>query len=272
MKLSSTTSGELYELEDILSYLECPLKYDFASQLKKMKLAPDVKTKLQDVVKHTAFHFYYRLLVDQSIPSFPYLADNFNNLWYPVRPPVRNLLPYLWGGYADKQKYAVQGMELLYDFYNYEKQKEQFVIAVNQDYVIEVGDILLRGSFDLIREIGNKLEVVVIMHNPPVKINLERDLSLTAASYAFHNLYKIPQVRLNLFSLQPLQELYAMRSVDDYLFFNEVVTRVVEAIRKRIYYPRISSDCGECFFQFACQLWPDLPPLQKIIKLKGVKK
>ncbi|AOQ24756.1 hypothetical protein MTAT_04450 [Moorella thermoacetica] len=272
MKSLSITSGALYDIDDIIYFLECPLKYHFYSQLKKLKLTPDVKKKLQDVVKQTAFHLYYRLLVDQAIPSFAYLADNFNNLWYPVRPPLKNLLPYLWGGYADKQKYAVQGMESLYEFYQHEKQKEQFVIAVNQDFVVEAGDVHLKGCFDLIREVDNILEVVLMVYNPPAKINLERDIRLTAISYAFHHLYKLPHVRLNLFSLQPIQEIYTTRNVNDYLFFNEVVARVVTSIQQASYYPRISSECAECFFHFACQLWPNLPPLAEIIKTKGAVK
>ncbi|MEK2536259.1 hypothetical protein [Tetragenococcus halophilus] len=99
-----------------------------------------------------------------------------------------------WSKRRSQERYVQEAYEVIQKFYEKNKVKRQAIVSVNYPYVIEIDGIKITGTFELIREVvdpmnihNRVIEVVSYITNTskPEQHRVETDLYSSFISYAF---------------------------------------------------------------------------------------
>lgn len=257
-------------IEQLFDYLQCPLRYHM-----KHERHIEVRTKdaVQGIAYKEAFHhtlfFYYNSMQQGRIPTLKQMYEKFAKLWHEKSDIamegvlVEDLSQSTREARIRKEKYLHNGYKLIQRFYQSEKKKEQTPIAVNHPYRIAVGDVVVTGSFELIRErLDNEsptrfIEVVDFRTSTrkPEGFFLRHDLHATFMHYAFLSVFGKKPDYFVLDYVGASEEIVFERSQNDYKRMLSAVKGAANGISGGDIYPRQGLHCKQCPVRDACDRW-----------------
>lgn len=257
-------------IEEVFDYLVCPLKHHMkhGKGLEETDTNAVQATAYKEALHQTLYH-YYSSLQQGRVPTLKQMYEKFAKLWH-----EKSDLP-MEGVFVDdlaqstrmarirKEKYLHQGYELIRKFYKENEKIEQFVIAVNHEYRIAVGDVVIKGHFELIRERVDKkaqsrfIEVVDFRTSlkKPEGFFLRNDLHATFMHYAFASTFKSKPDAFVLDYLGAGEAIEFTRDEKDYKRMMATLSAVAGGIARKETYPRQGFHCKQCPFKDACERW-----------------
>lgn len=255
-------------INEIHRYLECPSKYriEFKDGLDYEK---EKSVLFREAVHKTISYFFYTAMTGY-IPTMAQMKDKWANTWEESSKQndiiqellsVRLSLAKKSKGHRDPEmdKYRMQGFEMIYNFYNKNKNNPGTVIAVDTPYRVAIDGVAITGEFELIREIvddtdGKRyIEIVDFKTSDNTDLFLvKNDFNLTLASYAFRELFGAVEDRNKYYYLKSGKEMVLSRGEADYARMKAIVNGVRQGIESEMFYPRQSFMCKSCPVQDIC--------------------
>jgi CRISPR/Cas system-associated exonuclease Cas4 (RecB family) len=256
-------------IDEIYKYLDCPAKYKFKY---KDGLNPEeTKSVLYKEALHKTIYFFFFTAMNGFVPTLAQMKDKWSNLWEEAagrRDIMEELLsvrePYIrkLKGHRDPDmdKYRMAGFEMIYNFYNFNKDNPGNIIGVDMPYRVPIGDITVTGNFELLREIvdaadGKRYIEIVDFKTNSDSIDpflVKHDFNLTMASYAFRNTFQGQEDRVKYHYLKTGRDIIVTKEEDDYNRMKSIVEGVVKGIENELFYPRQTFMCKSCNFKDVC--------------------
>lgn len=142
------------DIQEIIDYSKCPMLYFFKHKYKLTTEYIDVTEKYEkDLLK--VIYYSYSKLQDNDFIRIEDIKQMWGRLWVKDR---RRIDLVFSDSYIHKDFYnikRIKGLESLLLFRDSLAEDNCFPIAVNQPYKIKIGDIIINGKFDVVREIIN---------------------------------------------------------------------------------------------------------------------
>jgi len=242
--------------EQLLDFLKCSLYYKFKhiEQLPGFSLLEERARCLRTVL----YYFYYHTL-ENVFPALQAIKDAWGRLWYAEDLPLEEIK---WRALTKERRLETEAVQGLYNFYTKETGRDFLTIMVDQPFELPIGDHVLVGNIDLIRERAYRVEVVNFYFEKTRNVSL--DLSLTIKSFAFRSLYGVKEDRLIGYFLPSCSEVETARSWRHFRMLTGLIEKFVHSIENDVIYPRPSSFCNECSYTRECWYWPEqAPPIEE---------
>lgn len=254
-------------LDQIHTYLHCPTEYDFKYEKKLSQEEPD-SIKYKKAIHKTISYLYFNAMGGY-LPSAKQMKDKWATIWQEAKEEQRDLSDILLKErlYQTRRKdttdkHIVQGMELIHNFYHYNKDNHGIPIAVDHEFRVPIAGVTVTGNFELIRESIDKLSPTRFIEIVDFKTGNEatdmflvnNDLNLTIMSYAFRNLFQAKEDRLTYNYLKTGKEIYTSRTDKHFDRMKAIVEGVAEGIANKRFYPRQTFMCKTCPFKDTCDI------------------
>jgi RecB family exonuclease len=253
-------------LDQIHTYLHCPTEYNFKYEKNLSQEEPD-SIKYKRAIHKTISYLYFSAM-GGFLPSAKQMKDKWASLWGEEKDGKKNLTDtilkertYL-SRISSTDKYTVQGMELIHNFYHYNKENHGIPIAVDHEFRVPIAGVTVTGKFELIRESIDKLSPTRFIEIVDFKTGNEatdmflvnNDFNLTVMSYAFRNLFQAKEDRLTYNYLKTGKEIHTSRTEKDFDRMKAIVEGVAEGIANKRFYPRQTFMCKSCPFKDTCDI------------------
>jgi CRISPR/Cas system-associated exonuclease Cas4 (RecB family) len=257
-------------VDQIHTYLNCPLKYRF-KHVDGMNVQEVKNVRFKKAVHKTISYFFLSVMSGR-LPSLANMKDKWANTWEELGGGSMNGIQDLLSvsqslmkkesRYKDQEdyKYRITGFEMIHNFYQFNKDNPGSIIGVDLDYRVPIGDAIVIGKFELIREIvdasdGKRYIEIVDFKASSDDIDpflVKNDLSMGIASYAFRNLFGSAEDRLKYHYLKTGRDIIITKRENDFERMKATVNGVHTSITNKLLYPRQTHMCKVCEFKDVC--------------------
>lgn len=245
-----------YTIKEILTYLDCSLCHHIEYNLKLLPPASHLSTNKNVLFKEALFEtvaYYYRGHSEQNPPGLKNLYNKFYQLWS-TKNGTENNISILTrdldeANHYNRQKestYVKNGYSLLKNFFDYNNNMKQSIIASNHNYEIAIGNAIIDGKIPLIREveINKQREVQLVNFSTNkryVKINEEKlNFHYLMNAFAFQQTLKITPDRILVYNLGRNSETEITYEKNDYLRLFNIIESFLQSIDTVKPYPTTS--------------------------------
>lgn len=259
-------------IEEIFDYMQCPLKHHIKHTKGMKENTHDGKQEIafRKAFHQTVYYYYSHMQTEEGrTPTLKQLYEKFSKLWYEMSDlkfegvMVDDLAQSTRAARVRREKYLNQGYAMLKNFYEENEGVEQYIIAVNHDYRISFGNIVVKGKFELIRERLDKktknrfIEVVDFRtgKRKPEGFFMRNDLHATFMHYAFAVTFKNQPDYFLLDYPSTNDSVRFVRNNNDYKRMLSVVKGVANGMNEGDIYPRQTFQCKQCPFKDVCDVW-----------------
>ena len=245
-----------YTVNQILDYMDCSLCYHL--KYTKGVLAPaDFLANNQNVAYQEAvletIRFYYLEHQNGRPPELKTLYDKYLTLWQEKTGTVssgsiltRELKDSTKMAREKNSKYIGKGYEAIQKFYNQNATIRQAVLAVQHPYDIEMKQLSVTGTFDLVREVMNEkkrereIELVSFQLGirKPDESKLKHDLNLSAMAFGFEQAFETRPDRFILSYINRNENIQIYRGLDEYKRMFAVLDGFQQSVDTITPYPR----------------------------------
>ena len=244
------------DIKDIVIYSNCPMYYKFFNN-GELKYKVISTCELFDTEIHEAIYSYLNLFQDSKTASLRHLNKAFATRWIGSNKTIEDILyvePSSWRDTYDQKR--KRGLASLHKFHNLISQEPFFPIAINKKYKVNIcKNLYLTGTIEFVREINSKIielmdfKVDDKLHN---KVYVEKDLEITAACYAFKQLYNKDIDTICFYGLDKGKSYTTYRSDKDYKLLKLIAVKIFTCIKNNVFYPRIGDNCSSCLYKSIC--------------------
>lgn len=259
-------------LNEVHTYLSCPLKYQLQN-IDKIKVTPP-KAVLYKQAVHKTIYFFFFSAMNGFIPTLAQMKDKWANVWAETMQdtpsPIEDILSVRAStrdrnagrsfAKAPEDKLKIAGLEMIYNFYSFNKGNPGNIIAVDLDYRVPIGGLTINGKFELIREIvdaqdGKRYIEIVDFKTTDDAVDpflVKNDFNLTVASYAFRNLFQGKEDRVKYHYMKTGRDIIITKNDNDFNRMKAVMNGVADSIEGDHFYPRQTFMCKTCEMKDVC--------------------
>lgn len=241
------------DIEEIESYIGCPMKYVHAKETK----ADDIREEFNAKVIKTINSYYYNIMNGKN-PSLYDVRKKWGSLWYKKKTKEDIMFS---NSNTARNEMGMRGINYITSFYNEIIQIPHIPLSIEQEYCIKIRNHYLSGKVELIREVENpdksrSIELVNFRmdDNNPDNFVLSYDLSITAQSYAFAKLFNAKEDRIVLYFLRRNKQYLTERDEKRFKAFENIIDKVAESIESEHFYHKYSAECRGCSYQKQCKI------------------
>lgn len=241
-------------VNEIVDYKNCPQMYKF----KHVDMLPEIKTikdHFKDCLKQT-ISFYYYCMIDKREKSLDNLFSRWESVWFSENIHDRFTDVEIREG-------SNKAVELIRNFYEYNKEERVFPIAVDFKYeTIFKGNTNLHvtGEIDLIKIVDDKskdrkTDIVFFTQSRTMPDDFFKsiDLRYTLASYAFRNNFKAKENNVVVCNVGKKQYFYVRKTGTDYERARKILYNIATGIENRIFFPSDNPiTCNKCRYKVFC--------------------
>lgn len=249
----------ILDIKEVIDYCHCPMLYKFKYENVDLKTPTiSVLEKYDHDIHKTAYALFTLSQVHGKVPLSG-LKSVWGGLWIGTKTPTEILYadPSSWRDrHNEKRK---RGIDVVINIYNRFSDNPGFPIAVNKPYSLQISkDLTLTGTWEVIREVDRNgkqyIELIDFkiddkLHN---KIHVDKDLEVTAASYAFFKTFQSREDRILYYGLEKDKVHITSRTEDDFKVLIHTVKCVASAIRNRLFYACPDDKCYSCSYRPIC--------------------
>lgn len=263
------------DVEELMAYCHCPMYYylKYRHQGKKDHYVGTIEKYNLDL--HRAIYSFYSLIQNGENPSLSILKRAWGRFWIGKKSAEEFIVttPTSWrDSYESRRK---RGIDSIVKFYEQFKTNPGFPLAINTPYQIQLDDdFILTGRWEIIREIeldNGQREIQLLnfkvddkVHNP---IYMEKDLDITASSYAFRQQFNQTEDRLICYGLDKGKFHSVVRDDTEYDLLKHTARCVQQAIDQQLFYACPKATCYQCLYRTQCHHF--LNHKENIQSLKG---
>jgi CRISPR/Cas system-associated exonuclease Cas4 (RecB family) len=259
-------------LNELHSYLECPLKYKFVHK-DESSIAKTNSIIFKEAI-HKTISFFFFSVMNGTLPSLGQMKEKWSAMWeetYNPRSMIDEILSvhpsfhYKQKGNVQQKdpestKYQMSGIEMIYNFYRFNKDNPGNIIGVDLPYRVALDDVTIIGSFELVREIidstsGKRYIEIVDFKTGTDTIDpflVKHDLDLSLASYAFRELFQSTEDHVKYHYLKTGRDIIIHKQESDFARMKSIIGGVKQGIQAELHYPRQSHMCKACSYKDMC--------------------
>lgn len=247
MKNNHTVS--IYE---VLSYGYCPMLYKhlYVDNILRKNITLD--NEYNDAIKKSIYGYLIASL--DGNPNFSHIKSSWGRIWIKDKKTIEYLYsnPSSWRDtHNEKRKLGISCLKSFYDFYN---DKPFYPVFMNKEYSINIGSVKLIGTFDVVLEYNDKIYILCFKTSDKNfnSININKDLEITAMSYAFKKLFGTKENEIIIFNTNKGNYTYTKRNNKDYELFEESILNIYKSIYNNIFYISPNQKCNKCSCKNIC--------------------
>ena len=251
-------------LQEIMDYQKCPMLYKFrwidkidTYYMQAEKPNRYYVSEYFDMVIHKTIYSIFYHMESEEYPSAYFIKKRWGTLWNKDR--MKEDVVMDTGSWRNEvKKREMRGLNTMLAIHEDFMNNTGTPIIIAKEYTIKIAGHELTGVIELVREKDGVIELfdfkTIEKHNT---LLLKSDLEVTAASYAFRQLFGYKEDRIVFYKTLTLKKHYVRRDEKDYKLLAMIVNNVANAIQAGFFYPVLNSKCNECPFQKHCakQKW-----------------
>lgn len=242
--------------ENMWDYIKCPLHYYFKNVAGFNHYLPSKDDMFKEVIEKM-IKFYYYSLLDGKVPSMQEMKLKYNSMLKSMmqqtrKDPVENPLV------ASKKDYERRGLAYIVGFYNWASKNASIPVAIDKEFIINVGDHRLSGNIEILRQTADKkidLLIIKTWESMPDDFMIDTDLDITLQYMAVRSIYDIIPDSATIYVVKNSIEMVTTRNQDQIKRLITVANNVAKSIENNIYYPRWNLYCKKCDHKELCKHW-----------------
>lgn len=253
-------------LQEIVDYQKCPMLYKFrwvdgidvsVSEKRKVPNRLHIIEEFDKALHHVVYGIFNQL-GDGAWPSAYYVKKRWGKVWNQNR-KKEDVLFDTGSWRNEHRKRERQGLNALLALHKDFSNGPGTPILIGKGYEIKVGNHMVSGVMDLVRETYDESDkpIIEIMDfktdDRQSSLHVKGDMEVTAASLAFRNLFGYTEQRITYYGTLSKKQVHTARTKKDYRLLEIAVDNVAKGIENNIYYPVLNSKCFECPFQKHCE-------------------
>ena len=267
-----------YDIEEILTYLDCSMCHHLKYNLKVIPPATAFMKQKNTYFKEAiqeSIAFYYRNHSEKKPLLIKQLYNKFHQSWVAkngTEEEVSILTRKLDdAGHIQREKeskYILSGYEMLQKFFIYNNEMKQSVLAFNESYELAVGNILIEGAIPLIREveIEGRREIHLVNFSTSKKnfkaLEIKNNFSYMLHAFAFQQMLKINPDKVIVYNLHKNEETYIHYSRNDYKRLFNVLESFSQMVGKVKPFPTVNVHTYSTLYKDLCDNYNyDINPL-----------
>lgn len=241
-------------IDEVVDYKDCPQMYKF----RHVDLLPERKTikdHFRECLKQTISYYYY-CMIDKKEKSLDNLFSRWESVWFTDDIDESFTEDEVREG-------SNKGVELLRNFYDYNKKEKVFPVAVDFKYetVFEGNpNIHVTGTIDLIKVVNDKsrqreTDIVFFSQSRtlPDDFFCNVNMKYTLASYAFRKNFKAKESNVVACNIGKKKSAYIKKTGSDYDRARKVIYNIATGIDDRIFFPSENYvTCSRCKYKVFC--------------------
>lgn len=257
-------------IDEIKTYLHCPAQYRFKHM---MNLGKDSSESIAySKALHKTVQYMYYSAMGGFIPTAKQMKDKWSKVWNEEQEIHFDFTrDFLTEHVAENtgrkrsheqamKKRTVKGYQMIHNFHHYNKDTLGVPIAVDHEFRVPIGDNVIIGNFELIREYvdtdGNNRFIDIVDFKTGTDNRGDflknNDLVMTIMSYAFRKIFESEEDRLVFSYIGSGKETYTERNDNDYRRMQYIVESVAKGIEREDFHPRETFMCQQCPFKEEC--------------------
>jgi CRISPR/Cas system-associated exonuclease Cas4 (RecB family) len=239
---------------DLMEYVKCPIIYLMKTVYGKDE--PSMKDQFNKGIKKVLNNFFFRIMDNEILT-----AEDLKNRWEIAWFKNMEVKDVLYGEQDKKAKMGYQGLDMLINFHRLNYNNPGRPLAVAYDYEIPIGEHILTGTIDLVREAkeGYRKFVDIVYFSTsdyaPDEWETANNLSTTLQSYAFRKEFILKEQRLTYYPLKTNKPIFTTRDEDSFKKLVSFVNIICTSIESNFYYPRPTVLCRQCPYKKFCEHW-----------------
>ena len=233
-KLQHDTLLASYTTEQVLDYMMCPLCYHL-KHVQQLPLPKSFSIDSHNVYYQEAMYetirYFYMEMQKKKAPTYKKLCDKFYKSWLERTDTVdtmsiltRDLDNASVSSRSIQSKYVPEGYKVLKQFYIYNQDTKQAILAVNEPYNIRIADADFSGNFQVIREVLNpstKLREIQLVEFQlgrikPALEDLNKNIELLTMGIGFKEMFKIQPDKFVVYYPAIDEEFILQQQLNDY--------------------------------------------------------
>lgn len=248
------TSGiSMITVDEILDYSDCSMKYYYKYVDKDLKgKYVNISEKYDKDIKTTLYSFFINRKLKNEY-KLNVLKKSWGSNWIGSKTDKELIFETESIG-SKYKKYNKKGIKTIFDVYDFFKDQDIEIIAVNEPYMVKHGMIEIKGKWDLIVRHKERDEVIIFDFRTRRvnKTNIKFNVRSTTNALAFQKHFDRREDKLVFYDLNKVRTYTISRDQKDILLFENVVTNVVKAIRNDIYFAKPDEKCETCQYKNYC--------------------
>lgn len=248
------------DIDELMAYCHCPMYYylKYRHHDKKNHYVNTIEKYNLDL--HRAVYSFYSMIQNGESPSLSILKRAWGRLWIGKKSAEEFIVttPTSWrDSYESRRK---RGIDSIVKFYEQFKVNPGFPLAINTPYELQLGgDLILTGRWEIIREVEvrpGQREIQLLNFKVDDKVHnaiyMEKDLDITASSYAFRQQFNQCEDRLICYGLDKGKFHSVVRDETEYNMLKHTARCVQQAIDQQLFYACPKASCYQCLYRNQC--------------------
>jgi DNA helicase-2/ATP-dependent DNA helicase PcrA len=224
------------------TFLACPLKYKF-NYLYHIPTRPSAPLSFGAVI-HDVLEEFYRRIKEETAPTEKDLYDIYAQRWNPK-------------GYVNKSQelqYQQNGLELLKQFYEINREYLQPPLYVEEEFLITIGDCQFKGYIDRVDELPDGgVEIIDYKTGTPKDQRaVDKSIQLDLYAIACQEILGLEPRVLSYYFLTNNQKISATRLPEDLERTKQFILETVDTMRSGRFEPNPGRRCRWCDYRIIC--------------------
>lgn len=250
-------------IRDLVEYLECSMRYRFrhvdgVESRDKLKTpgthtGTDIYDEFDQALHKMAAYIFHMVEADR-YPSMYNLKQQWGNRWITYRGGHTDAIRDASSWRNERKKKEKQGLRIIQDLHEEFYDKKGRPLAIDYDYTLKIGEHLISGTIDLVREYEDRIELIDWkLDDRPTTLHIKNDLEMTAAALAYRTISGKKEDRLMYYGLLTKKVQETTRTERDFRMLKLVLDEAERAIEAGIFFPVLNFKCYECPFDRHCE-------------------
>lgn len=245
-------------VDEVLDYNYCPMYY----KLKYDNPETENIIEAYNRIIRKCFSSYLNLLKGSSSVDVGYLTKLWGKYWIKDKCMVKLIARPSSNIRDTHDTLRKTGIDTLISFHNLIKIGSQYPILINKQYSVNITpNIVLTGNWEYIRELRidneNTIFQIIKFNHKKDKfqtlMQMRHDIELTAAAYAFENIFTAPQHQVVYANIYKEKMIPSYRDENDYRMLKQTVIDTVKCIKNNIYPISPDIKCYHCSYRNQCE-------------------
>ena len=246
------------DIQHIREYTFCPESYRLSYVVNQCPTEFTSITRLYEyAIQRAAYRFFWSAFSGAPL-TMGQLRKSFGDNFIGHRTKEETIAMNTNSNKDVAAMHEQRGVQSINKFYSRFVDDMGTPILINEEYELTVGDVLLKGTFPIIREYADEIELLDIRcDHSYFKRNTEwmiinHDIALIAAGLAFKQIFQTDIKTFKVYMLGSGKTHVIHKKLTDLERFYTTVTSVGKAIQNGIYFPSFNTNCLNCAYYNQC--------------------
>lgn len=227
--------------EQFLTYMECPIKYDFRFNKKMIMDTPDIKKVLNKTIKS----FYLTMITEGRVLTLSQLTKKFDSA-------IKQ-----YDNVFDAKK-LTDAVFSLRNFYNWAHDNQIVVVSLDEQYTITHNNNALTGIMSPISYTSFGAYEVLKMNFGQRQYDIavaQMNVKNAIDTIAFNSSNDCALSGIKVHHVKSGKDIITASNDIDIKRFYDSLDGVIESIKNNVYYGRDGFQCERCSYKNLCRGW-----------------